>query len=1032
MTATVMGVRMDGQSTSASRRDTPATPALLIRLLGGFTISVGERPIPDDVWRGQKVRALLKLLALAPAQRLARDQLLDTLWPDFTPDAAASNLYSTLTVARKALAGVATLRLRAGMVALHAPDGVRIDVADFLLAAARARDSPDPADYRAALAWYGGELLPDDRYEDWAAAPRETLRGVYCGLLRAVATLYEERGVHGAAIDALARLVADEATDEAAHLALMRLYARAGNGAAALRQYTVLRETLVRELDAEPGPAARTLYAELVIGHAAAEMPHERGWPAARDAMPPALGTLPATLTSFVGREAELAELRALLVEDDVRLLTLTGVGGGGKTRLAAVAAEAVGAHYPGGVWFVNLAALPARVTAQAAVAEVALAALGAHAPQGHEPLTALERFFRDRRALLLLDNCEHVIAAATQLAAALLAACPQLHILATSRETLRLPGEFVWQVPPLALPAFGQQTRTPAQLAALAACPAVALFLDRARRRAPMVLTAENAGAIAAICRQLDGLPLALELAASRIGILTIGQLAERLGDALGTLTSRERGLSPRQQTLRATLDWGYALLTEAEQRCFRALAVFAGSWSLAAAEAIIGGGEGEAQTLAALEGLVEKSLVTPVARDEEMRYRFLEPVRQYAALRLAEAGEALVFGARHTIYYLALVAGAEDGMVRPERARWVALLGEEIENIRAVLDRCHTQGDVRSGFILASELWRFWMARSWHSEGRRWLGLALAGVALDDPLLPLLRRLAVPFGAAVLAFQQADIATAARLMERVLALARANDEQFYVAGALMQSGHIALRSGDIERARGCYAESLALRRTLGDRWGEGISLQGLGSVLLIAGEVDEALPLLRQALAIQRELSEWWQIATTLYWLGRALMEVGDYAAAEHALREGVILGKAIGSDIAASNCLMVLAGRAIRGGELALARAQLAEVLDRTVVNGFWLEVNLCLQGFALLAAVAGDHARALRLLGAAEMQSGTLHLARLPHTFGTQLQLPQHFARARAALGEVASAAAYTVGAALSLEGAVAEALALTVA
>lgn len=1028
---------MNGQQLSAGHRATPETPALLIRLLGGFTITVGERPIPEDAWRGQKVRALVKLLALAPAQRLARDQLLDLLWPDFTPDAAASNLYSTLTVARKILAGVATLRLRAGMVALSAPGGVRIDVNEFTLAATHARGSRDPADYRAALAWYGGALLPEDRYEDWAAAPRETLRGVYCGLLRAVAVLYAEGGEHDAAIDALERLVADEPTDEPAHLALMRLYARVGNGAAALRQYNVLRETLARELDAEPGLAARSLYAELVTGHAAAETPAAARRSVARVAGPPVPETLPATLTSFVGREAELAELRALLIEDGVRLLTLTGVGGSGKTRLAVVAAGAVRAHYPGGVWFVTLAALPAQATAQAAVAEAALAALGAHVAQGHEPLTALKLFFRSRRALLLLDNCEHVIAAATELIAALLATCPGLHVLATSRETLRLPGEFVWQVPPLALPVLGQGMHTPGQLAALAACPAIALFLDRARRRAPaLTLTAENAGAIVAICRQLDGLPLALELAASRIGILTIGQLAERLGDALSTLASRERGVSPRQQTMRATLDWSYTLLTEAEQRCFRALAVFAGSWSLAAAEAIVGAGTGAGTgadaTLAALEGLVEKSLVTPVVRDDAMRYRCLEPVRQYAAMRLAEAGEALVFGARHTIYYLALVAGAEDGMVKPARERWVALLGEEIENIRAVLDRCHAQGDVRNGFILASELWRFWMARSWHGEGRRWLGLALAGVSLDDPLLPLLRRLAVPFGAAVLAFQQADVATAARLMARVLALARANDEQHYVAGALMQLGHIALHSADIKQARAYYAESLALRRALGDRWGEGVSLQGLGSVLLIAGAVAEALPLLRQALAIQRGLAEWWQVATTLYWLGRALMEDGDYDDAERYLQEGVTLGNAIGSGLAVSNCLLVLACRAIRRGELAVARGQLAAVLDRTVVNGFWLEVNLCLQGFALLATVAGDHARALRLLGAAETQADTLKLARLPHTLQTQLQAPQRFARARAALGEPASAAAYTIGATCSLEEAVADALALPIA
>src|SRR5579885_3179113 len=416
---------------------------------------------------------------------------------------------------------------------------------------------------------------------------------------------------------------------------------------------------------------------------------------------------LPSEVAGFVGREREVAELKRLLPQ--TRLLTLTGCGGCGKTRLALRVAADLVPSFPDGVWLVECAPLADSALVPRAVAAV----LGVRGTAGQPLLATLAVALASRRLLLVLDNCEHLIGACARLAETLLRACPHLRILATSREPLRLPGEVTWRVPSLALPAPGPL----AALESLAQVEAVALFLDRARARQPaFTLTAQNAPAVAAICHHLGGLPLAIELAAAQMGALTPAQIADRLDDALRLLGGGSRTL-PRQETLRATLDWSYALLSGAEQRLFRRLAVFSGGFDVAAVEgACADEGRAPADALPLLAALVEKSLVEPQVEGGNARYRLLEPMRQYAAERLAAHGELEAMRRRHALYFLSLAEEAEPWLTSGARGPWIERLATEQHNLRAALAwsrHATEEGDGEVGLRLAGALCWFWNLR-------------------------------------------------------------------------------------------------------------------------------------------------------------------------------------------------------------------------------------------------------------------------------------------------------------------------------
>jgi predicted ATPase/DNA-binding SARP family transcriptional activator len=697
-----------------------------ISLLGAFSITVGGHPVPDDAWRLRKAKSLIKLLALAPERRLHADRATELLWAGREEASARNNLHQAIFAARRALdsaglEGRNRLELHEDVIALCPDDPVRIDVLAFEEAAASARAGRDPAAYRDALDSYDGELLPEDRYEEWTASRRDAVHELRLALGIELAEL-EAPEDPAAAIDCLRSVLVDAPLHEPAHRALMRLYVGGGRRQEALAQFQELKLGLRREFEDEPDEVTRRLYREILTrgaGDGELARPPTAAAVRSQAESPNNPNNLPRQLTSFIGRERELAEAAALLRNS--RLLTLTGAGGCGKTRLALELAGQRAEDFTDGVWPVELAALAEPELIGPAIAQ----ALGTRLASDRAPEVALAGHIGDRQQLLLLDNCEHLVEPVAHLVAALLRHCPRLTVLATSREPLRVPGEVTWRVPSLSLPELVD--RSPSEGSPEA--ESVRLFTVRARQVAPgFELDDENAIAISALCHRLDGMPLAIELAAARVGALTPAQIVERLDDSLELLSGGSRTAMTRQQTLRATLAWSFDLLDADEQIFLRRLAVFAGNFGLDAAEEVCAGDPLARQEAVALLGrLIDKSLVHVEEGPGDRRYRLLETVRQYAAERLEEAGERAAFERRHRDWYIELAESdptpAGDLPARDRLRR----LDLERDNLRAALASALAD-DPQLALRLTVALWRFWLMRGYLAEGYRWLATSLA----------------------------------------------------------------------------------------------------------------------------------------------------------------------------------------------------------------------------------------------------------------------------------------------------------------
>jgi len=648
-----------------------------VRLLGGFRVSVGARALEESEWRLRKAAALIKLLALAPQHRLHRDFIMDLLWPELVPKAAANNLRYALHHARRILQPISPnasqcLRLRSEQLALCPEGGLQVDVEAFEQAADVARRARKPAAYEAAVGLYAGDLLPEDRYEEWAEERREELRTTYLALLLELAELHEERAEFGPAIEALQRVAKSDPANEVAHAGLMRLYALSGQRQWALRQYERLRENLRQHLGTEPDAASRRLCEKIVAGRFSS-IHSTRGDRSTEELPGDHRHNLPVAKTKFVGRERELNEGKRALAM--TRLLTLTGACGSGKTRVALeVGKDLVGA-YPDGVWLVELAALCAPELVPQAIAET----LGVRERPNCSLFDTLVHALRTKKIMLIMDNCEHLIDHVARVVDTLLSSCPLLRILTTSREALGVAGEVKWPMSSLSLP----DSRQPSTIENLARFESVQLFLERARCHRPaLALSPRNLGTVADICRQLEGLPLAIELAAAWVGVLSVEQIAARINDPLKLLTMGDRTAPPRQQTLREALGWSYNLLNEAEAKLFNRLSVCVGGWTLEAAE-VVGTGDGidEDDVLDLLSALVKKSLVVAEANgDGAVRFRMLNLVRQYGGERLEESGESDTVCQRYTEFCLEL-ADADEPEFGDAAERWQ-------ETIRAQTD--------------------------------------------------------------------------------------------------------------------------------------------------------------------------------------------------------------------------------------------------------------------------------------------------------------------------------------------------------
>lgn len=881
-----------------------------IRLLGTFEISMGDRTITSDAWRLQKSAALVKLLALAPGHRLHRDQVLDLLWPDLEPGAAANNLHYSLHVTRGLLGPHSSLvlSLKDGILTLRAAGRLHVDVDEFDALADEARRTGDPAICRAALAVYVGDLLPQDLYEDWLAIRREALRSRYLSLLVDFSRLSIAAGDLVGGMEALQRAVRAEPGLEEAHVELMRLYARVGQRQRSLRQYRQLEQAL-EELGVEPESASRNLYEAIRDGHVP-DMPV---------ALPPLARTpvgrhnLPAPISSFVGRDRESDEIKRLLRE--TRLLTIVGPGGVGKTRLAMKVARDAAASYRDGVWCVKVAPL----ADPGLVAQAAARTLGLSEQPGQTALTTLVGALASKDMLLVLDNCEHLVASCAQLAETLLSSCPGIQIMATSRDMLGVTGEVIENVAPFAIP----EPDSYASVERLLEVDAMRLLVERVRYRQPeFQLTVENAAAAVEICRQVAGIPLAIELAAARAGALSLDQIAARLSDGIALLAGGSRTGEPRHHTLKATLDWSYDLLTPTEQTLFDRLSVFAGGWTLEAAE-VIGAGEDHevGNVLDELSRLVDQSLVVAdVMPEGDVRYRMLWPIRQYALQRLAEAGRAEEVRRRHAALFLALAARAEPKLRGPEQVHWLGRLSLERDNFRAALAwYASPDADDHTGLEFAANLWQFWYLRGYLREGREWLQKMLAR-ADDPPALERARARALR-GAGILASAQGDYEQAIDFLEEALALYRIQEpEPGSGCGSCLNSlGIIACEQGDYARATSLHDEALALRRRCGDKVDIAASLLNMGFAVNIQGDWRRSRALHEEALALGREEGNTALVALCLHNLGYITLQQNEFNQAVPLLTESLALTSDVGEKRRMASCLEGLGTAALRLDQL-----------------------------------------------------------------------------------------------------------------
>jgi predicted ATPase/DNA-binding SARP family transcriptional activator len=879
-----------------------------------------------------------------------REWLAGTLWPDLGRSQAYANLRPVLSELRKAL-GDQSKRLQA-------PDRLTLllelkDTAVDVIRFDAAIKSGKLSDLEQVVALYQGPLL-EGCNEEWILQERAARERNCLQALQQLGDAALSTGDNETAIGYFRRAASLDPWSDTVRRGWMEALAKSGDSNAALQVYREFLNLLKSDPTAAPDAQTIALYQRLrteVRQRAGAQQVLTVQTPTA----PTITGYLPHPPTELVGRGEERIEVAARLRRS--RLVTLTGLGGIGKTRLALEVASECVQEYADGVWLVALEALPDGKLMARQIASV----LGLKEEPGRSLLESLTDHLRHKH--LLLDNCEHVLEASAQMAAHLFRECADVHILATSREPLGITGETVWGVPALATPDPEHLPQSHAALLRmLMGYESVQLFVDRLQAvQRPFALTGENAVAVARVCYRLAGIPLAIELAAARGKAMTVEDIAMRLDDHLSLSTDGSGTVMPRQQTLRVTLNWSYALLQESERRLLRRLSVFVGGWSLEAAEGVCAGeGIASSQVLELLLSLIDKSLVVFRAPQQEAggRYHLLEMVRQYAAESLQTSGEAEQVQRRHQEWYLAFAEQAEPALETGEQEVWLTRLESEHGNLRAALDWDHpSEATSEARLRLAGASGGFWSVRGHYSEGREYLEQILRETQSRTAA-----RAKALFIAGNLAYFQSDYVVARSLYHESLGIRKELKDPQGTAEILSKLGQVAGELGDYAAARTLHEESLSIRRELGNRRGIANSIDTLGSIAYIQSDYTAARSLYEESLSIRRELEDKLNIADSLNNLGLVAASQSDYISAWSLHEESLSIRREEGYRQGITDSLNCLGNVAFMRGDNVLARSLYEESLSIRRELGDRRGTAESLNNLGNVAIRQGEHATA----------------------------------------------------------------------
>ncbi len=890
-----------------------------------MSIEVGDAVIDEQRLGGARARLAFAVLVLERPRPVDRHHLAEVLWPGTLPASWEAALRVVMSRVRGflAAAGLPAAKMLTssyGCYQLSLPDDVVVDLEMAAAAVEAAEAAVAAGDHDRVIAAAGEARAVTARpfiagaEGEWLDAIRRRQAGLRVRALDAMARSSIDFGESTLALEAAQELLALDPYRDASHVLVIEAHRAAGNRSEALRAYGWCRHVLAEELGVDPSPQTEALYRSLLREERGPKPVRDVVWATSAADRPP--NNLPAPLSTFIGRDRELREIAKLLEGD--RLVTLTGPAGAGKTRLAVEVARHSLATHADGSWFVDLAPL----TDEALVPLAVAAAIGVVEQPPRALVDTLVDHLREREAILVVDNCEHVLDASATLVDVLLQACPLLWVLSTSREPLGVPGEVLWRVPSLSIPEPGAGAS--ASMQGLLEFEAPRLFVDRSRALVTdLSFTDADAPAVAQICARLDGIPLAIELAAACTTTLSIEQIGARLDDRFRLLTLGSRTAQARHQTLLRAVEWSYELLTARQRTLLRRLSVLAGGFTLEAAEEV-GAGPAEGQVKGQVEGpvkgqvegqvegqvaeqvdrrevldllvgLVNKSLVVSHTSGPQARYGFLETIRHFARDRLVESGEEAAVRDAHLAWCVSLVAQAEPQLSGPDQQAWFERLDAEIDNLRGGLDWAISRGASEAALRIAGSLTLFWHVRGHYPEGRRWAEAALS-IGADAP--PLLRA-KVLWGLGFMAFYLGDVAATIPAIEECLALARGEGAVLETGRALSMMGELASLQ-DSDAAHRVLAEAATLAREADDLWCLSYSLASRAWTELYKGIPPVGRPFIEEAMEIARRANDTRnQLRGSLCLAWAGLLE-GDYSSggdAERSLQLGSTLARQLG---------------------------------------------------------------------------------------------------------------------------------------